>query len=139
MTDFEKTMANLKMVAVELPKLAEKMPSIKEEFDIRTFGCYEYTDESNPICNTYGCLAGNITRLFDPRNPKYYDEFGQFDTLRFIDVEFPYLKRGNWLFLFSIDWYTCQPTFQQAMKRIEYFIAKNGELGEWDYQEEDFV
>lgn len=140
MTDFEKTMVNLKMVAVELPKLAEKIPSIKEEFDMRKYGCYEYSDEKNPVCKTYGCLAGNIARLFDVKNPKYYDEFGQFSTENFIDREFPSLDLNNgWNFLFSSAWRHYQTTFKQAIKRVEYFIAKNGELGEWIYQKEDFV
>lgn len=145
MTDKEKTMENLRMVLEELPKLAEKIPSIRDDFDMDRYGCYEELEPENiNECQARGCLLGNIARLF-PMLDKYFNEFGEFDYDNFCIQEFPMLDSSvkglnkNWCFLFDMSWSLYQPTFDQAMNRVKYFIECDGELGEWYYQKEDFI
>lgn len=124
MTDKEKTIKNLQMIIEELPKLADKMPCIREEFDMWGFGCYNRTGIRNPVCGTAGCFIGNIARLFDVSNPLYYDKNGRFDYDLFCMAEFPSVFTPKiWAFLFGARWKVIEPTFDQAIERAKYLLA----------------
>lgn len=145
-TDLQITLDNLQIVLNELPTLAEKMPEIKEEFDMSTFGCFEHSTFTNKnYCSTYGCLLGNIARVL-PIFDEHYDSLQSFDYSEFGFHYFPYLytnrnkhlSNDKWYFLFDSAWSIYQPTFDQAIERIKYFIYCEGSFT-WKYQEESFV
>lgn len=145
MTDKEKTMDSLRMVLRELPKLAEQIPSIKEDFNMKRYGCYEGLEKNKlHMCGTSGCLLGNIARLFPVKD--CYFEYREFSYQKFRQIEFPYIDYddywsmySDWGFLFDSTWSKYQPTFDQAIRRLEYFIKCDGILPDWNYQKEDFV
>lgn len=131
MTDFEKTLSNLKMAAVELPELTKEIPDIIDNFIMVEFGCYtDLTKDDIELgeCKTYGCGLGNISRLFNPLNPKYYNDNEEFDYNLFYEEEFPCLGcKWNgvkaWNYLFSSDWYYYQNSnFDSFIKRIVNLI-----------------
>lgn len=137
-----RTLKNLKKVLKELPILAEKQPFIKTEFDMRYFGVYSDYRKCDILenkCGTIGCLAGNMARVFKLKK-EYFDVFGEFTYDKFFLEEFPSFDKDGlgWDFLFSGIWRDHQPTFEQAMKRLEFAIKFKLDLPPWEYQKEDF-
>lgn len=142
----QKTLDNLKMVLVELPKLAKKYPEIKTDFNMDIYGVYEYRstlEVTQGICGTTGCLAGNIARLFKPK-PEYFSTNDQFNYDHFLMCEFPHPYDGYhetevWDFLFSAVWSPYQPTFEHALERIKYVIDNDLKISPWSYREESYI
>ena len=51
------TIKNLKKVLRELPKLAKKIPEIKQDFNMEILGVYKGLEKENlKQCKTVGCL-----------------------------------------------------------------------------------
>ena len=85
--DLQLTMKNVQKIIDELPPLAEKIPEIREDFDMLVMGvysCYEFKEiVSFNYCKTHGCGLGNSARLFDKSDKRYYDQFNEFN---FVDT-----------------------------------------------------
>lgn len=148
--DKEKTLKNLRMCYDGLLELAKKDPRIKDDFDMEQFGVYadlEKSEIKNNVCNTYGCLLGNMARLFEPKDEYFELSFWEqqaFSYFEFGYIEFPSLfdddgfsDTGN--FLFSGTWARFQPTFKQAMERLKYAIDMDLEIGKWEYRKKSFI
>jgi len=143
------TLKNLQKVYDELPALAEKIPAIRTDFDICHFGVYWAQTKQFVLtndCGTTGCLLGNAARLFDLQNNAYYHHVGarlEFSYMHFGSTIFPALYRAYkdgtpnmwqpndmWDYLFSEHWAHTQPTFDQAIARLKYFLEVKGDVGE---------
>lgn len=141
-----RTLKNLNRVLTQLPQLAKVYPEIKEDFYMAYYGIYSdktLSEINGGVCGTTGCLAGNCARLFKPRSEYFHCR--RFCYSLFLRKEFPSLydesNQSNelWTFLFDTRWEHYQPTFDQAMKRIQYVIDKKLDISGWYFQEEDFV
>jgi len=132
----ETTLANLRKIAEELPILAKSNPRIISDFDMVVFGVFDNRSQAEVLshkCSTNGCLLGNAALLFDLSDPKLYDREDGFDYYRFEDKYLPGISDEKWDFLFSSRWTRHEPTFEQAIKRIEFFISVNGEVEGFDF------
>ncbi|GAB3024511.1 hypothetical protein GCM10027051_31470 [Niabella terrae] len=134
MTDKEITIANLKIAYKKLIEFAAYYPEIERDFNMRKYGCYEYLHKSTPVCNTVGCLLGNIGRAFKHESSDYMQALG-FDYGFFGRRIFPALYHLwsdlhglEWRYLFASDWAEIQPTFKQALTRMKKLIDSNLEL-----------
>lgn len=155
-TDLQITLDNLKIVLEELPKLAEQLPEIESEFNMSIYGCYSSNtkiDTSANICKTRGCLLGNMARVLPITDECYSDDYSDeeniFDYKKFGLLHFPDIyndkklsldkRHYKWEFLFSDDWSDYQPSFEQAIERLKYFIDCEGKIGDWEYRNESFI
>ena len=128
----EITRKNLQRVLDELPKLAEKMPEIKRDFDMGKWGVYcKLKKKDFNKCRTTGCLLGNAARVFEKEfTEDLFNKFGKFSYYLFGLKFFPYLYYGTnydyktqWEYLFEPEWKRTKfNTFEDALKRIENLI-----------------
>ena len=136
------TRKNLQRVLEELPKLAEQMPEIKQDFNMGMYGVYAYLEKENlSQCNTCGCLLGNAARIF--KNEFTEDLFGcynKFYYTLFSGKFFPYLydkykqPKLGWYYLFSNHWtFNYFNDFDSAIDRIKNLLANDLECEKFDY------
>ena len=86
------TIKNLKKVLRELPKLAKKIPEIKEDFFMNAFGVYEGLEKENlSRCGAVGCLLGNAARIFADEFTDDLFKNNKFDYDNLAIKYFPYL------------------------------------------------
>ncbi len=146
MTNKEITRQNLEKILKELPILAEKMP-IRQNFDMDKFGIYDEVmkNKMDHQCDSVGCGLGWSAELFDLNNPSFYNQNERFSYRQFGRDTFPYLYRdtittitSDWAFLFSSVWASYQPTFDQFIERLKYFLDMEMSLGRWEYQRNSF-
>jgi hypothetical protein len=145
--DKEKTLKNLRMCYDGLLELAKKDPRIEQDFDMERFGVYvalQPKEIKNNVCDTHGCLLGNMGRLFEPKKEYFLDGF--FNYYKFGSLEFPslFIEGGGFFdetgrFLFDAEWGICQPTFKQAMERLKYVIDMDLEIGKWKFRKQSFI
>ena len=121
----ELTRKNLQRVYNELPKLAEKIPEIKTDFNMGIFGIYDKLKKINfKECGTYGCLLGNSARLFVNEFTEYFFDIDNKFCYRFFgSVYFPYMNIYKYEiaynYLFSYKWaITKFNKFEDAIQRI---------------------
>ena len=127
MNDLQITIANLEKIHVELPILAEAIPSIRGEFDMKVLGCYDKSTLDNLVCRTYGCGLGNAARLFDLSKGEYYNARGEFSYFLFSQGILPSLTVTPILldYLFSSKWgcsYSNYKTFEDFIQRMGNMI-----------------
>lgn len=145
------TLASLKKIYEELPKLAEKDPSIINDFNMNHFGVYQDLKKKqidNNVCGTMGCGLGNSARLFELESTDF-NSVGTFSYNRFGQRILPFcyepdeddgdgcplmIETSLWDFLFSHHWATIQPRFDQFIERVKYAIDKDLDLGHWLYK-----
>ena len=136
--EMQATLDNLKIMRDYLTA----NPVNDEDFNMSTYGVYAYNNAnqvSKHRCDTVGCLLGHGAKAFDLICPQYYAEYPYgFSYIQFSNIIFPMLSNGrdgnkSWHFLFSDEWSLHQPSFSQAMERLNYFIDNNGVLPEWNY------
>lgn len=154
LSDKEITKANLIKVYEELPKLAEQIPEIKNEFDMERYGVYDTMigeKIETTSCRACGCGLGNSARLFKLMPSDFggdgftYNLFGQrvFPALYLESTYFTTRKYAEtnrlWRFLFDTAWFNYQPTFDQFIERVKYAIDMDLEIGFWDYQKKSFI
>lgn len=140
MNDLQTTINNLERIYIELPILADKIPSIRGEFNMIKIGCYSSSTLANPFCQTYGCGLGNSARVFDLSKKEYYNDEGGFRYTRFSDSVLPSLRSemSLWSYLFSSEWgyYNSKhKTFEDFISRVASVIKLLKEKGvcEVDY------
>lgn len=143
------TLASLKKIYEELPKLAETMPSIKDEFDMTVYGAYCGLKSHliEPECETYGCGLGNSARLFELKESDFYYKKFKYDNFGKRILPSCYSKDDSsvtkekklWNFLFSSTWDDYQPSFEQFIQRVKYAIDMDLEIGNWKYQKFSFI
>ena len=132
MNDLDITIKNLEKIHKELPLLADKIPSIRKEFDMDSYGCYSGNIMGNTSCKTHGCGLGNSARLFDLSNELYYNSRGKFDYMLFSQSILPSLKGWLWQYLFSSEWgesYSEYKTFDHFIERVGNMIKLLKEQG----------
>lgn len=128
------TLENLQLAYDRLIVVAEYYPEIKKDFNMETFGCYEYLDkQSLHKCSTRGCLLGNMALVL-PILDSLFNMVGDFSYLHFGTHYFPDLYSGGnqenrlWYYLFGWDWEHTYPSFDDAMTRLKHFIDKEGKI-----------
>ena len=138
----EITRKNLQRVLRELPKLAEKHPYIRNDFDMGTFGVYDNLKRENlNQCHTIGCLLGNSARIFEAEfTNDLFLTYG-FEYILFGRKYFPYLygsyDYGNirWDYLFGSSWfYTEFNKFEDALQRVENLLENDLECNEFSFE-----
>ena len=141
----EITRKNLLRVLDELPKLAEKMPEIKNDFNMGRYGVYNCLKIENlNQCHTYGCLLGNIARIFEKEfTNDVFDKSGHFDYYLFNKKFFPYLnyyKNKEWEYLFCGDWKgTKFNKFDDAIERIKNLLDNDLECNNYNYKTNQII
>ena len=143
----ELTRKNLIRVLEDLPKLAEKHPEIKMDFDMGIFGVYDDLKKENlNKCRTNGCLLGNAARIF-------FNEFtddlfvnNNFFYLFFGNKFFPYLKESygcknkQWNYLFHSYWAVTKfNNLDSSLQRIENLLANDLECNKFNYKTNQIV
>ena len=138
----ELTRKNLQRVLTELPLLAEKMPEIRRDFDMRILGVYKGLKKENlNQCKTVGCLLGNAARIFEDEftedlfviyNQFYYRLFGcKFFPYLYVDFD---CVTSKWKYLFNIGWSKTKfNDLNSALQRIENLIENDLECKAFDY------
>ena len=144
----EITRKNLQRVLTELPLLAEKMPEIKRDFDMKNYGVYGYIKKENlSECKTSGCLLGNAARIFaDQFTDDLFGDFNEFYYSLFGIKFFPYLYRDfdfvtlKWEYLFHIHWAgTKFNDLNSALQRIENLLDNDLEFNEFSYETNQII
>lgn len=144
--DMQITLKNLQKVYDELPKLAEKYPGIKEKFNMCIFGVFYDQHESTKkihVCGTAGCLLGNSALVLRKSKNDYINS--RFSYSKFSKRVFPLLDSDSdscfslWHFLFSMSWKYYQPSFEEALQRVKYFLDCEGGIGKWKFQKKTFI
>lgn len=149
------TLTNLRKVSRELPELAKTKPTIITDFNMGLFGVFEdctMVDMVENECETQGCLLGNSALLFNVSTDEELFDHGHnqvtFSYQLFGQKYFPALytpgHRGddfnataNWDFIFSGLWDEVQPTFEEAIERLDYVISEleqGNEITAWYYR-----
>ena len=141
----ELTRKNLQRVLNELPKLAEKMPEIRRDFNMGVYGVYNSLEKENlGQCGTYGCLIGNAARVFkDEFTDDLFDEYGFWYAL-FGKKFFPYLYGiNNYLrrdYLFSENWANTKfNDINSALQRIENLLENDLECKDFDFKTNQII
>ena len=132
MNDLQTTIMNLEKIHRELPLLADKIPSIRKDFIMGEYGCYNNSTLSNPVCDSHGCGLGNSARLFDVSKPEYYNKWGKFCYTSFSKDILPSLKSDLWHYLFSVGWgeeHSGFKTFDNFIDRVSNMIELLKEKG----------
>ena len=137
MPNLQVTITNLEKIYVELPLLADEVKTIREEFDMLEYGCYDHNTIDNSVCRAYGCGLGNASRLFDLNKKEYYVYDEEFDYELFSDSILPSLKDMNigdilWRYLFSYVWgqhHSNYRTFDHFIERVAQVITLLKEKG----------
>ena len=139
----EITRKNLIRVLEELPKLANQMPQIKRNFDMKYYKVYNnLKKEDLNKCRTAGCLLGNAARLFkDEFTDDLFGEFNEFDYGLFGRKFFPYLYGYldcvtlKWEYLFQIDWAgTKFKNLNSALQRIQNLLENDLECNKFSFR-----
>ena len=133
-TNLEVTIKNLEKIHKELPLLAEKIPSIRHEFNMNVLGCYSSSTLSNPFCETYGCGLGHSARLFDLSKPEYYNDEGCFRYGLFSQCILPSIEveYSLWHYLFCDEWgevYSKFKAFEDFIERVANVVKLLKEKG----------
>ena len=137
MNNLQITISNLQKIQKELPLLADKIPSIREEFTMRQFGCYKGSSVDKTVCKTYGCGLGNASRLFDISKKEYYGKWG-FDYKLFSKYILPSISNSwsatnsLWQYLFASEWgidSSNYKSFEDFIKRVDNVITLLKEKG----------
>lgn len=121
----EKTLENLLKAYNGLMELVKTKPEIKEKFNMQFYGCYDNSEKGFPVCETSGCLLGNMARVFDLNKSEYYRPFRTFNYRKFAEEEFPALftkqnvRNPLWHYLFSTAWGN---SFDDAIDRLKLVI-----------------
>ena len=146
------TIKNLKKVLRELPKLAKKIPEIKEDFFMNAFGVYEGLEKENlNRCGAVGCLLGNAARIFADQFTDDLFINNKFDYRLFCRKYFPYLyynldylnmnmdyilrRKIMWMYLFSGGWAKtkfCE--LEDALQRIKNLLDNDLKCNAFDYK-----
>ena len=137
----ELTRKNLQRVLTELPLLAEKMPEIRRDFDMRYSGVYNnLTKENLNQCETVGCLLGNAARVFVDEFTEDLFLMYEFQYLLFGKKFFPYLYGINddfntrVVYLFSYNWAKTKfKDLDSALQRIKNLLDNDLECKAFDY------
>ena len=136
------TRKNLQRVLRELPKLAEKHPYIRNDFDMGTFGVYDNLKKENlNQCNTVGCLLGNSARIFEAEfTNDLFLTYG-FDSALFGKKFFPYLYEGfgygklGYVYLFTGRWSKTKfNKLKDAFQRVENLLENDLECNEFSFE-----
>ena len=148
----EITRKNLQRVLNELPLLAIKMPEIKRDFNMTRYGVYNCIKIENlKNCETFGCLLGNISRIFEKEfTNDVFDKSGHFDYHLFSIKFFPYLNTEllyrkailikKWAYLFCGDWKgTKFGDLDSSLQRIKNLIANDLECNEFSYKTNQII
>ena len=147
----ELTRKNLERVLTELPKLAEKMPEIKRDFNMKNYGVYGFIKKENlSKCSTSGCLLGNAARvfvdeftddLFGDFNEFYYDLFcRKFFPYLYVDFDWEGLKYNRWAYLFNIHWAVTKfNDFESAIQRIKNLLDNDLECNEFCFETNQII
>ena len=141
----EITRKNLQRVLNELPKLAEKMPEIRRDFNMGVYGVYNSLEkESLSECKTVGCLLGNAARVFkDEFTEDLFSEYGFWYSL-FAGKYFPYLYGiNNYLrrdYLFSENWANTKfNDLNSALQRIKNLLENDLECKDFDFKTNQII
>ena len=145
----ELTRKNLIRVLEELPKLVEKMPEIKRDFNMGILGVYyKLKKEDFNKCRTTGCLLGNAARIFtDELTDELFNEFGKFSYYLFGIYFFPYLYYGRdydyktqWEYLFIPEWSRTKfNKFEDALQRIENLLKHDLKYTKYDLSTNNII
>ena len=138
----ELTRKNLIRVLIELPKLVEKMPEIRRDFNMELYGVYNNLKRENlNECSTIGGLLGNSARVFvdEFTNDLFIDNkfwYGYFDFKYFPyldeDGEYPKIK---WNYLFSDIWARTKfNDLDSALQRIKNLLDNDLECNEFSFE-----
>lgn len=149
MTNKQITLANLKIARKKLVEFADYYPSIKEEFDMKEYGHLNSLSRRGikelPACGTYGCLLGSMTLCFKIAKEDFEKDYigNVFKTYLFGRRLFPYIYEENihwnlWPFLFNSDWTDYQPTFEQAIERLDWVIKHKLDIPNWKLRKKSF-
>ena len=136
------TIKNLKKVLRELPKLAKKIPEIKQDFNMEILGVYKGLEKENlKQCKTVGCLLGNAARVFVDEftddlfidNIFNYTLFGQkffpylYESYDYLNIRLVYLFNDYWA---KTKFYN----LDSALQRIENLLKNDLECKDFDFE-----